>query len=137
MSKRSVILPIILSVVTLAGCASNTASQFSCPVPNTGMCQSVHTVDRMIDRGELGPTVRKTSTKHTSTIATDRWGNATTPYASTLNPGQPLRAQDVVMGVWIAPYEDNTGVYHDASTVYAVMTPSHWATHPVKTVKEH
>ena len=141
--KRWVISLSFLSMafMGLTGCASNTVKDFSCPAPNTAMCKPVHDVDKMVDAGDVGDTMvaqdhQTTPSKVGQATSADIWGNFSTPYASTIQPGQPLRLRDTVMAVWIAPYEDSASLYHDASTVYAVMVPSRWSTKPVKAVKE-
>lgn len=126
----------VLGTTLLSGCV-NTNSEFSCPAPKTGMCQSVRSVDNMVDSGQIhADTSRTTQRVSISTNTSITWDNFSTPYAATIHPGQPLRQQEIVMAVWMSPYEDSKGYYHDESTVYAVMIPSQWSTQPVKAVEE-
>lgn len=125
----------VLGAALLSGCA-NTSSEFSCPAPKTGMCQSVRNVDNMVDSGQIRANTSSNIQQGGATTNTRiTWGNFSTPYAATLHPGQPLRQQEIVMAVWMSPYEDSKGYYHDESTVYAVMIPSQWSTQPVKAVE--
>ena len=37
-----------------------------------------------------------------------------------------LRSEEVIGRIWIAPYVDDSGVYHEASWVRAVLEPARW-----------
>ena len=39
---------------------------------------------------------------------------------------QPPRTEEVVGRIWIAPYVDANGVYHEASWVQTVLEPAGW-----------
>ena len=33
--------------------------------------------------------------------------------------------------VWIAPYEDSVGNYHEINTIHTVTQPGYWVNHPI------
>lgn len=123
--------------IALAGCASTGSSNFSCPAPNTGMCKPIHEVDKMVSNGELGqdnPSSTNANTMSAQQTA-GAFDNFSTPYpASIITPGAPLRIQEQVMALWVAPYQDKQGNYHDPSTLYTVIEPGRWAANPVTAV---
>lgn len=130
-------------VLLLVGCASAGSSTFSCPSPSTGMCSSVGTVDTMVKTGQLNNTSSQsgastqTASASANGDATGSFGNFSTPFPdSVITPGEPLRIQEQVMPVWIAPYQDKEGNYHDAATLYTIVHPGTWAGNPVPEVDD-
>lgn len=51
-------------------------------------------------------------------------GPADLPLAGVLSAG--LRTEEVIGRIWIAPYVDGSGVYHEARWVRAVLVPARW-----------
>ncbi|NNM59377.1 MAG: type IV conjugative transfer system lipoprotein TraV [Legionellales bacterium] len=127
---------LVLTSALFTGCASTGSSNFSCPAPNTGMCKPIHDVDKMVSDGQLGQD--GTSTGKNGIKANQTAGafdNFSTPYpASIITPGAPLRIQEQIMAVWVAPYQDKQGNYHDPSTLYSVIEPGRWVADPVRAV---
>ena len=119
--------------LSLTGCASTTDSSFSCPSPSSGMCSSVTTVDKMVTSGQIN-TNQSQNLSSNGGSDNNPWANFSTPYPVTVQDNSALRTQDKVMAVWIAPYEDETGNYHDGSNVFAVIEQGHWKTKPVKAI---
>ena len=48
----------------------------------------------------------------------------------------PSREPERVLRVWVAPFEDTQGNYHQGTHILAVVAPGTWSTHPVKAVSE-
>jgi conjugal transfer pilus assembly protein TraV len=126
---------ILLLSLLLTGCSSMN-STFECKTNPTGVCASLSEVNERVNRGEIGRTSSqlKNSGKNTKSIDTPAIG--LTPYpntpASVSYPFKPQRQGDTVMRIWVAPYEDNDGYYHEASEVFAVTTPGRWIKPTVK-----
>ena len=40
--------------------------------------------------------------------------------------GHPLRTQDKIAKIWVAPYMDINGNYHEQSNIYTVVENSSW-----------
>ena len=53
-------------------------------------------------------------------------GNGAAAAASSAPAGEALRTAEVVGRIWIAPYVDAGGVYHEAGWVRAVIAPAGW-----------
>lgn len=133
----------ITLTILLAGCASAGSSSFSCPSPSTGMCSSVGTVDGMVKSGQLNNNTSQngtnvqTASANTGSGATGSFDNFSTPFPdSVISPGAPLRIQEQIMPIWIAPYQDKEGNYHDAATLYTIVHPGTWAGNPVPEVAD-
>ena len=56
------------------------------------------------------------------------------PDRASFIPGQPVRYGETVQRIWIAPYEDTEGNYHQDSFMYSVMKGGHWKGNPVKNI---
>lgn len=52
------------------------------------------------------------------------------------NAGQPVRYGDAIQKIWVFPYEDSDGNYHETSIVYTVLNQSHWIDQPVKAIQD-
>ena len=109
----------------ISGCATMNSS-FTCKTPDGVMCHSLDDVNAMVDRGEIGHgaiggqiALNFTSMKFA------------VPYAKT-----PLRDGEEVMRVWVMPYEDSSGNYHETSFLYTVIKPSHWIGAPPEEITD-
>lgn len=103
-----IIISFIAFSILLTGC-SNLNSQFDCPMRPGVHCESLDQVNSRVDRGEIA-------------------------YESRLISSSSVRRHETVLPVWIAPYEDTDGNYHQASEVYAIVKPGYWQGHPPKAI---
>lgn len=118
----------------LTGCASTGSGSFSCPSPSAGQCKPIDEVDAMVSHGDIGHGTIAGSPRLTTA---GNYGNFSTPYpAAVITPNAPLRLQEQVMAVWIAPFQDNDGNYHEPSTIYAVVTDGAWTGNPVRALTQ-
>ncbi len=117
-------------VVSLMGCLAGCTGmngQFNCHrIDGKGVgCTSVENVNQLASEGEFA-TQRVTASNALNNAggqAGVRWNRYP---LSTPNVGEPLRYQDQVMRIWIAPYQDEAGRYVEPSYVAIVVKPSHW-----------
>ncbi len=112
----------ILSCLMFTGC-TKVNSEFDCPAPNGGSCKRMDQVYDLIN-GEGGVA------QESLAVALNR-----NPLVMEGRPGDPLRYGEGVMRVWIAPYEDTEGSYHQASQVYSVVQKGHWIQNPPRAFK--
>lgn len=121
---------IILSVGLLTACGTMNSS-FDCPNKAGVSCKSLDQVNSMVDSGQL----RGQTTSHL-----DGLGNQTefSPYPESAGyyPGQPLRYGETVQRIWVTPYEDSEGNYHEDSTLYTIVRKGHWIGNPLKAVTQ-
>ena len=105
----------------MSGCVSMN-SDFDCPMKNGVRCQSLDEVNAAVDRGEIGGSG---VTKHVNRPVYTKASYL--QYKDNVAGGQSsVRYPEDVMRVWIAPYEDTSGNYHQASSVYTVARPGYW-----------
>ena len=124
-------IKLILTMIGLLGLTScaHMNSDFDCPMKNGVRCQSLDEVNAAVDRGEIGGSVGSTDKRPSFRSA------AYIPYIdASSSKTLPVRYPDDVMRVWIAPYEDSIGNYHQASSVYTVTHPSYWIGNPPKEI---
>lgn len=133
MIKKIIItLPIL---ILLSGCAEMN-SKFDCPMTPCVRCESLDQVNARVDRGEIGASTGTASTRH----AIDRNYSCTQIYSIkqpcfvNASIRKPLRYSETVQHIWIAPFEDTSGNYHQESNIYTIAKPGHWIASPVKEI---
>ena len=130
--KKILILWLLIPIF-LNGCSSLN-SNFDCPMKPGIRCESLDQVNAQVDRGVLGnDDLKMTSIKTPMYIQS---GNSTRvntyKFANYTAKGEPLRYNETVMRIWVAPYEDTAGNYHKESEIFTVAKPGHWIGSPVK-----
>lgn len=130
--KKTTILILILFAVLLSGCSSLN-SNFDCPMKPGVRCESLDQVNAQVDRGEISHSdIKMTTINQPITTMSGVTKQPLYKDASYLNKGEPLRYGETIMRVWVAPYEDTSGNYHQESDVYTIVKPSHWIGYPPK-----
>ncbi len=118
---------LILFLAQLTGCTTMN-SKFDCPMKSGIRCESLDQVNSRVDRGEMGH---------------ETWVNARTSsisYQNTnhaLSKGEPIRMRETVLPIWIAPYEDTGGNYHEESEVFTIIKPGYWKGNPPKVISSN
>lgn len=120
---------LFIGVVGLSGCANMSAPP-TCP-DGTGLsCARVDQINTMVDRGQLSVTPIGRSSRGNA----GPFQNFSIPYPSTVKSGQPLWNGEKVMQVWVAPFKDSSGNYHQASLIDTVVKPGYWIGNPPKSL---
>lgn len=132
MKRQMTIFLIYLMSTVLTGCSSLN-SEFECSMKPGIRCESLDQVNSRVDNGEIG----QSNLKMTRMDVPVTNGNGATNYplykdSACLSQREPLRYGETVMRVWMAPYEDTSGNYHQESEVYSVVKPGHWIGQPPK-----
>lgn len=129
--KRHIIFTFLLVLTGLqTACTMN--SSFDCPNQAGVNCRSLDQVNSMVDSGQIrGRTQLAGESAKVAKIANHPEFE---PYAITNGfiPGAPLRYGETVQRIWIAPYEDTEGNYHQDSFMYSIMQEGKWIGRPVK-----
>ena len=115
----------VLVPAILGGCASTMSgfdggSQFACKAPDGVTCSSLSGVYANAVANNL-PALRKDGKGDAK--GAPRTGEVVGRAPSS---GEPIRSQPKVLRVWIAPWEDADGDFHDQSYVYVVADPGRW-----------
>ena len=122
--RRVLIAFILLGSIALSACAGMHAPM-DCPMTEGVRCESLDHINAKVDQGIIG---RETGQKTALLRPINKIG------ARVLDPGSeaPLRYGETVMRVWLSPFEDTAGNYHQESEVYTVVAPSYWIGSPQK-----
>lgn len=83
----------------------------------------------MVDSGQL----RGQTTSHLAGL-NEQTAFSQYPESAGYYPGQPLRYGETVQRIWVTPYEDSEGNYHEDSTLYTIVKKGHWIGNPLKAV---
>lgn len=135
MKKFWIALP-ALALVLLSGCSSmsglDASSSFSCKAAPGVNCQSISGVYQNTTAGNL-PFQRQEET------ASKLPDGEKKPYGTLRNDskvsprdmnaqysGMPVRQPPLVLRVWMAPYEDESGDLHDQSYFYTMVHSGKW-----------
>lgn len=122
-----------VSLFSLSGCASKNGD-FTCPMAPGHLCSSLDEVNTMVDQGRVGGS--NSSIASAATVAQMAAADVTGYPIGTMQPGDPLRYGESVQRIWIAPYEDQDGNYHQANTVYSIAQPGHWLGSPPRATED-
>lgn len=124
------IIFLVLIVLCITSCASTPSTD--CANKIQGLtCKSLGEVNDMVNRGEI----RAGNAPKEQGVALSKpepqVENFNSYPFSLVMSGEPLRYGETVLRVWIAPFEDTAGNYHDQSLVYTVVKKGHWLGNPV------
>lgn len=110
----------ILALSANISACSLASKGFDCKYDKGVGCKSITEVNQMVDNGQLkGRTDKKLS-------------NPIITSSQCLNPialnsqGMIQRVQEEQLRVWIAPYQDGQGDFHEASLIHTVIKPGSW-----------
>ena len=117
----------VLLPIFLAGC-SGMGGKFDCNVSSGGRCAPMSQINKMANRGAF-----QGGEHHPNNIKQS--GEA---YGYPLNTfaGAPIRSNESIQQIWIGPYEDASGNYHEPSYVYAVVKKGAWIGDPVGVIQD-
>lgn len=122
----------ILCIVELTGC-TGLNSKFDCPNQAGVRCKSLDQINSMVDSGQI----RGRSVMNDVEVVSVTYGPEFEPFyfkGSTIT-GRPIRYPETIQRIWIAPYEDTEGNFHQDSFIYSVMSDGHWKGNPIKTIR--
>lgn len=125
MKKHLISIILFSNLFSLVGCSPMNSS-FDCPNKAGVSCRSLDQINKMIDDGQIRggkSVVAVTSNKRSADF--DCYVNDHQGGAHCIS-NQPLRHGETVQRIWIAPYEDTEGNYHQDHEMYTIIRKSHW-----------
>lgn len=128
--KNYVSVVLLINVCLLSACTTMN-SNFDCPNKAGVNCKSLDQINAMVDSGQLRGRMQTSLVNDVGNITNEFQAF---PVSATFVPGQPIRYGETVQRIWIAPYEDTEGLYHQDNLIYSVIKPGAWIGKPVKTV---
>ena len=123
--KLGLLSSILISIVGVSGCANRSAPP-RCPDAMGLTCARVDQINTMVNRGQLG-VVPVAHARHRDTKPFHPFSMS---HHRASPSHQPLWHSEKVMEVWVAPYQDQSGNYHQASLIDTVVKPGHWINSP-------
>lgn len=103
----------ILITTVLSGCAGMNG-RFDCNVDSGGKCAPMHHINKMANQG-----VFQDRGWQMAALQQQKYGHH---HIFSEIPKRDERTQQI----WIGPYEDAAGNYHEAAYVYAALKPNGW-----------
>jgi conjugal transfer pilus assembly protein TraV len=143
--RASVLTPtVFLSFIclSLGGC-STTSETFDCQSGKGVGCKSISTVNKMVNQGSLGGEVEEGKQSlilpssvpimSTGSPGVEASGNTLADKTFSQQADIPLsddflvrRVSEEHLRVWIAPFQDVQGNFHEGSIVHTVLKPGFW-----------
>ncbi len=124
MMLRAWIVPAILVVISIGGCSST--PDYGCKAPDGTTCKSISEVYRATegDARRKSPYIDERS-QADATYQPALAGERTVTLPK-IKPGDPLRVEPRILRVWLAPWEDEDGVFYDQSYIYVIVDHGRW-----------
>ncbi len=108
------------SIFLLSAC-SVSKENFDCPAGKGVGCRSISEVNEMVNQRTLNPTK-----KDTQKAAKDM-SSAFLSADDFSTEGMIIeRVKEAHLRVWVAPFQDEQGQFHEASVIHAVLKPGFW-----------
>lgn len=127
--RKIVFISFVPFIIFLTGCGSMN-SKFDCPNQPGITCKSIDQVNDMVDRGLIGKSGEVENTKKISNTKFYPIKSNLNIVTNTNNNAEkqpnPFRAGEQVVRIWIAPYQDVYGNYHNENSIYTVVRKSNW-----------
>lgn len=135
---RKIIYMMIL-MIFLPGCAEMN-SKFDCPIKSGVRCMSLSQVDAKISQGKISHSAADESNNNRNHFNTNEltYPSSQKNIVSTKQGvlKTPYRSHETVQHIWVAPFEDIAGNYHEENHIYTVTKPGHWINDPVKEIND-
>ena len=104
--------------IFLSGCMGM-GSKFDCNVDSGGRCAPMHHINQMANYGAF--TEKPYKANKLIFLEQKESKNIKNIYGAT-----PIRSNEKIQQIWIGPYEDTNGNYHEGSNIYVVVKKSNW-----------
>lgn len=112
------IVCLLAVVINTSGCALY-SKEFDCKVDKGLGCKSISEVNQLVDNGALKEVRENKSVNFPA--------NAVCSLPIGLSDQAKIqRVQEEHLRVWIAPYQDEQGNFHEASLIHTVIKPGYW-----------
>ena len=128
--KQSHLLMLLLFspiLLNLSGCIGMN-SKFDCNAASGGKCAPMSSINKMADYGAFQGAG---SRPRTLAQANQSYGYPLNTFA-----GQPIRSNESIQQIWIGPYEDTNGNYHEPSYLYTVIKKGRWFGEPANVIQD-
>lgn len=128
-TKSIFLVSLLVFTIFLSGC-TNMNGQFDCNASSGGRCAPMNQINKMADYGMF-----REAAPHKATNFTEA-KNQNYGYPLNTFAGAPIRNSENVQQIWIGPYEDVNGNYHEPSYVYTVIKKGSWIGEPAAAIQD-
>ncbi len=112
---------VLLLLNCLVGC-TRASQTFDCPYGKGVGCHSITEVNQMVNDGKFDKDSLEGAPHQTSPSASSDKAQATLPN----DKAMVHRISEERLSVWLAPFQDEQGDFHEASVVHTVLKPGYW-----------
>ena len=120
---------IAASSLNLTGCTGMSGS-FSCNDIPGDNCTPVSVINQQVDNGTYDPKAEASAASFKSTLSGYDLNDDTN-----IN-NNPIRQSERTKRIWIGPYVDMQDNFHQANTVYTVLTRPYWIGESASTIRK-
>jgi conjugal transfer pilus assembly protein TraV len=111
--------------------ACSTAGDYSCPAPDGVTCKSTSqnyedTHNKLGSKNKESATAEAEKGKEGEGAYRPSLAASAPVPIPRLKPGEPLRLEPRILRVWVGPWEDADGTFHDQSYTYVVVDEGRW-----------
>ena len=125
----------IFCALFLSGCVGM-GSKFDCDVDSGGKCAPMHHINKMASQGVFNENSLYGTPKENALARAESKANRKNGYPLNAFDGTPIRSNENIQQIWIGPYEDTNGNYHEPSYVYAVIKKGRWFGEPANVTQD-
>jgi conjugal transfer pilus assembly protein TraV len=116
-------LSVVCLSLGLVGCTTS-HEVFDCPAGKGMGCRSISQVNRMVNQGEIAQDPEPERVSPSVSLSS---ADADRLSTSLMGEGRVVkRVSEEHLRVWIAPFVDERGDFHEASRIHTVLRPGHW-----------
>jgi conjugal transfer pilus assembly protein TraV len=134
MMKKLFLILMIPVPILLSSCAEMN-SKFDCPMKPGVSCASLDEVNARVDRGEIGSVPAELTYRPVASNYVVNQKQLISPASfNEIGVRKPLRYGESIQRIWVAPFEDTSGNYHQESDIYTIVKPGHWIGYPIKAI---
>lgn len=121
MNKHTVFIALLLFGFLLSGCSAWKEDFEQKPVRGYPKA-SIHEISTMVNRGEI----KEDDAGSITTISLNSDSSGAT---SSFYDGEISRGYEKVQRIYVASYEDENKIFHEAHNLYVVVKPAEWTFH--------
>ena len=135
-TKKPIVLKksaVFFLVVFLSGCVGM-SSKFDCNVGSGGKCAPMHHINKMAGQGVFND--NSGINKENALTRIESKIHRKNGYPLNAFDGAPIRSNESVQQIWIGPYEDASGTYHEPSHIYVVVKKGRWIGEPARVIQD-
>lgn len=122
---KSLKVVFILALAISISACSIYSKDFDCKYEKGVGCKSISEVNHMVDKRQLKSAVEDKTLPVPLHASHEAKRQSSNPIVMS-DQSMIQRVQEEHLRVWVAPYQDEQGNFHEASVVHTVIKPGYW-----------